>query len=267
MLYGALRALSRRTSRNVRRVVLLTAIVLALIVAAGASRWGISDTRGDCPRGRALVADALSLDFPNPELDRFLVETLKKAGYIVDYVNGTGVDLELYRRLTDYDVVILRVHGGKGEVRLPDGRVAVVNGLFTGLPWDDRYQELMWKWLAAKATPYHDPSRAYLAVLPGFFTREMRGRFCPGSVVVVGSCFSLYTYEIPVALAQLGLGVYIGWTGPVTVQEIDVGLRMLVDLVYNQGLNWTEAAIEVGKRLGTNEYNSTLYAVILSRQS
>lgn len=89
--------------------VALAVAALALYASHGPGAGG---SPGPCPRGRALVADALSVDFPNPGLDRFLVETLEQAGYRVDYVNGTGVDLELYRRLTDYDVVILRVHGG-----------------------------------------------------------------------------------------------------------------------------------------------------------
>jgi len=240
-------------------VVLLAAGVVALYFPR--SHGG---SPGHCPRGRALVADALSIDFPNPELDRFLVETLERAGYVVDYFNGSSVDLSLYERLADYDVVILRVHGGKGEVTLPDGRRVVVNGLFTGVPWSKRYEKLMWRLLAAKATPYNDPSKHYLAVLPAFFTQRLKGRFCPGSVLVVGSCFSLYTFQLPVALGRLGLSIYIGWNGPATVQEIDEGLRTLVDLVYNKGLNWTEAAIKAGKKLGTNKYNTTIYAVIVS---
>jgi len=68
-------------------------------------------------RRRALVADSLSIDFPNLELDNYIVDVLKKAGYEVDFFYGSEVDLKLYSELTNYSLVILRAHGGKAVVK------------------------------------------------------------------------------------------------------------------------------------------------------
>ena len=82
---------------------------------------------------KALIADSLMSDFPNPELIDYLINVLVSSGYDVDVVYGSDVNLTLYSRLTDYSLIILRVHGGKAIYRTPDGTIHKINGLFTGV--------------------------------------------------------------------------------------------------------------------------------------
>lgn len=219
-----------------------------------------------CPRGRALVADGLSTDFPNPELDKFIVDTLRNAGYKVDYFNGTQVNLNLFSRLSNYDIIILRVHGGKAAYE-HDGRKDVIVGLFTGVPWSDEYKSLMREWLATKATPYALPEKEYLAVLPKFFEKRLEKDFCEDSVMVVGSCYTLLAPDLVLALGKRGLTRFIGWTGAASVEEVDKMLYMIVDLVFNKGFTWSQAVNEVRRTLQLpNEFNSTIQEIVIKRK-
>jgi hypothetical protein len=219
-----------------------------------------------CPRGRALVADGLSTDFPNPKLDNFIINTLRKAGYEVDYFNGTNVDLQLFSKLSNYDIIILRVHGGKA-VYENGGRKDVIVGLFTGVPWSDEYKGLMRKWLVTRATPYALPEKEYLAVLPKFFEERLEKDFCKGSVMVVGSCYTLLAPDLVLALGKRGLTRFIGWTGAASVEEVDKMLYMIVDLVFNKGYTWSQAVNEVRRTLELpNEFNSTVQEIVIKRK-
>ena len=198
---------------------------------------------------KALVADSLMEDYPNPELIDYIVNILRKAGYDVDVVTCTDVNLTLYSRLTDYSVIILRIHGGKAVYKAPDGTIHKLNGLFTGVPWSDKYYELKVKWLATRAFPYNS-TKAYLAVLPKFFDERLKGRFSSDSVMVIASCYALFTRDIADALARKGLKVFIGWEGPVTLSHMDLVLKKLVDKVFLENKTWSEAVKEVNEELG-----------------
>lgn len=201
----------------------------------------------------ALVADSLAEDYPNPGLIDHIARVLREAGYRVEVYYNESVSMELYSRLTGYDVVILRIHGGKAVYRGPDGGLHRINGLFTGLPWREEYEPYRASWVATRAFPYGS-NRAYLAVLPRFFEERLVGRFRPGSVVVVASCYSLYTRDIADALAEKGLSGFIGWRGPVTVEYMDRALRLLVDKVFLENKTWEEAVGEVNRLLGPDPY-------------
>ncbi len=260
---------SRGLRLDKRRKLLLVGVAAIVLVATGLIlfvRTNEPQSSGLCPRGRALVADGLSTDFPNPELDKFIVNTLRKAGYKVDYFNGTNVNLELFSKLSNYDVIILRVHGGKA-VYEHNNKKDVIVGLFTGVPWSDEYKNLMSKWLVTRATPYALPEKEYLAVLPKFFEERLERNFCNGSVIVVGSCYTLLAPDLVVALGKRGLTRFIGWTGAASVEEVDKMLYMLVDLVFNKGYTWSQAVNEVRRTLQLpNEFNSTVQEIVIKRK-
>ncbi len=186
------------------RVLLVLGLVIALTIPAVIMNSNLEL----CYRAekRALIADGLSIDSPNPELDKYLIRLLKMSGYVVNYVNGSKVNLELYSELTRYSLIILRVHGGKAVYKTPNG-LSMINGLFTGIKWSNKYEYLRRLWLATRAFPYGS-NKAYLAVLPRFFDVMLRGRFSDGSVIVVASCYSLYTLDIAKVLAKKGLKMF-----------------------------------------------------------
>ncbi|OYT54829.1 MAG: hypothetical protein B6U76_07005 [Desulfurococcales archaeon ex4484_217_2] len=216
-------------------------------------------------RKRALVADSLSIDFPNLELDNYIVNVLKKAGYEVDFFYGSEVDLKLYSELTNYSLVILRVHGGKAIVKTPEGVVIRVNGLFTGLPWSEEYSYLKTAWLVARARPY-GLNKTYLAVLPRFFEVYLRSKFSEDSVVIVASCYSLFTEEIADTLAEKGLSIFIGWEGAVSLHHMDLALKELIDNVFLKGMSWDEAVRCVNEELGPDPISGEKLKIIIYRR-
>ncbi len=233
-------------------VTILMPILLHYSTAAG----------GDHGRPRALVADSLCLDYPNPQLIEEIVNVLQRSGYQVDLYMCSNVTMELYTRLTDYDLIILRVHGGKAVYIGPDGKPYVVTGLFTGMKWSKSYEVFRSEWLATRARPY-GLNKTYLAVLPRFFDVMVKGRFRPGAVMVVASCYSLYARDIADTLARKGLSIFIGWPGPVTLNHMDEALLMLVKKAVGEGYDWLKAVQLVNQELGPDPlYNTTLKAVV-----
>ena len=202
---------------------------------------------------RVLIADALAADYPNPELIQFITRVLESKGFSVDYLAGAEVNLSVYARLTEYALVVIRTHGGIGTVDV-GGRNVTLVGLFTGVKWSNEYAPLMRRGLVAKAEAYASPGTYYVAVLPKFLREELKGSFCPGSVVVVASCYSLAEMEVPAVLAEKGLSFIVGWRGEATVEEIDYALKRLIELVYIKGLSWPDAvkvvAGEIEERFG-----------------
>src|SRR3972149_1506032 len=113
----------------------------------------------------AVIVDQLSLTQPNPAFIETATDTLEGAGYTVDYFPGEEVTVDFYRNLPThgYDLVILRVHGGR--VMSEDGRRDYV-GLFTSEPYsetgyldDHKAQRLVISW-------YYEGSPAYFGILP-----------------------------------------------------------------------------------------------------
>ena len=258
----------KRRVRRWGRELLLGIFALVVVVVVAVALYLSMGGSGGVPttaKPKALVADSLMLDYPNPDLIEHIVGVLKSAGYEVDVVTGRDVNLTLYSRLTDYDLVILRVHGGRALYRTPDGKLHRLNGLFTGVPWSEEYRPLKRAWLATRAFPYNS-TKAFVAALPKFFDVMLSGKFRPGSVMIVASCFSLYTSDIADALARKGLSMFIGWEGPVTLNHMDRVLRRLVDYAVGEGVPWPEAVKRVNEELGPDPtYGEPLKIVIYWR--
>ena len=242
-------------------------IVIALfLVASSAIVFSYFSFKPSSSEGvvvkKALVADSLMEDYPNPELISYIVNVLKEAGYSVDVVMGENVNLTLYSKLTNYSVIILRIHGGKATYRTSSGEVRKVNGLFTGVLWSDKYRGLKNSWLATDAIPYGS-NKTYLAVLPRFFLEELKGRFSRNSVMVVASCYALYTTDIADALATKGLKMFIGWEGPVTLKHMDLALKKLIEKVFVENKPWDKAVIEVNRELGPDPLHKEYMKIII----
>lgn len=252
----------RRSSRRTRfrYYVALILISLAIIILISANT--LSDyfsrvymlnmlaSRPDCssqPR-RALIADGLYRDYPNDAMIERISAILRSSGYVVDVRRGSEVSPDLYSRLNEYSVVILRIHGGKADI-VVDGRDIKINGLFTGLEWRDEYIGFKENGTGTRAFPYNS-TRAYLAVLPSFFEKRISGLFCKGSVVIVASCYSLYTRDIADTLATKGLSYYLGYEGLVSLDYIDKSLEKLIEYVFKYNMTWTDASRKVLEELG-----------------
>lgn len=242
------------------------ALILTVIFAAAIFYFSFETSSQSSAEGnvkfRALVADSLMEDYPNPELINYIVSVLEKAGFQVDVVTGPNVNLTLYSKLTEYSVIILRVHGGKAVYETSWGEVRKINGLFTGVLWEDKYSYLKRTWLATDAVPYGS-NKTYLAVLPGFFLEKLSGKFSKDAVMIVASCYSLYTYDVADALARKGLKTFIGWEGPVTLNHMDNVVKELIEKVFLENKSWEQAVIEVNKELGPDPLHKEYLKIVI----
>jgi hypothetical protein len=214
-------------------------------------------------RGRVLIADSLSIDYPNPELINYIASLFRSKGYAVDIYYGEDVNLSLYSNLTNYEIIILRIHGGKAQYRDKDGNIRYLNGLFTGLKWRDEYLELKKQWIATRAYPFNS-TEAYLAVLPKFFEEKFKGGFIENSVMIVASCFSLYTPDIADALFRRGLSKFIGWRDVVTLEHMDNVIKRLVEKVVLEDKSWDQAVFEVNNELGPDKVSNDYLKIVES---
>ena len=239
--------------RTLILVVVAVAVSAALILAAtylhqGAappSEVGSLTTPTSAVVRRALIADALHDMFPNNTLLHLLTTTLSRAGYVVDVRLGSSVTPDLFRNLTRYSLVILRLHGGYG-VRRSGERVG---GLFTGVVWSYRFYRLALEGYVAKGVPFYAQERAYVALLPKFLRERVRGSFPPNSTVVAFGCYTALDPKVAEALFSHGLRYYIGWRGRVSVEHMDRVLSLLVELLA-AGTDPAEAVEEVNKVFG-----------------
>ena len=69
---------------------------------------------------KAAIVDHLSLTAPNQTFIQTATNTLKQAGYRVDYYSGEKVNVEFYRNLPThgYGLIILRVHSTATEAQV-----------------------------------------------------------------------------------------------------------------------------------------------------
>ncbi len=231
----------------------LTAIAIAAIIAWGASR----SERSHSSQRLALIADGLSEDYPNQTLISDLKRLLEEAGYKVVVKEGRQVNLKLYEHLTRYNLVILRVHGGVAVEHTPYGNL-YFGGIFTGVPWSNNYTKLGEERYVAKAKPLLAPHKLYVAVLPRFWEEKLQGRFPPGSVMIVSSCWATVDPKVIAALFDHGLGMYIGWNRKVTLKHADKALLMLVEDVVRKHMTWEQAVVDVNTRLGPDPKTKAL---------
>lgn len=225
-------------------------------------------TSGVEVKPKALIADGLYEDYPNPELLEFLKKILENHGYQVDVIKGENVSLDVFRKLTSYNLIILRLHGGYAEVQTAEGSNVSFIGLFTGMYWEEgKYDELKERLLVTKGTPLLNPEVKFVAALPKFFKEEVKGRFPTYSVIVVASCYGLAKVDIAYALFQKGLKYYIGWGGRVTVAHMDESVKLLFKLVFEDNLSWPKAVERVNEILGADpESGSKMHIAIPYRE-
>jgi len=258
------RGARRRGGRGSRYPLLLLGVVLAAAAVIAIAYTARSGPGQEAASKRALIADGLAEDYPNETLIKQLRVLLEKAGYSVDVATGREVNLRLYERLTQYDVVILRVHGGMAVEHTARGEV-YLGGIFTGVPWSDNYTKLGVERYVAKARPILAPDKLYVAVLPRFWQEKLQGSFPNGSVMVVSSCWATADPKVIAALFDHGLSMYIGWNHKVTLRHADRALLELVKAVTEKGMNWEQAVVYVNRELGPDpQTGAELYYALRS---
>lgn len=187
------------------------------------------------------IVDGLSVDYPNETLIKALRVTLEEAGYSVDVYNASEVTVDFMGSIlcSNYDVLIMRIHGGK--LRDESGRELGMVAFFTSEPYErGKYRDLQARGLVGVGRPALNPEKEVFVVTP-LFVDSLQ---CSGApkLVIVASCYSMDGASMAEALARLGVKAYIGWDGLVYANVNDIALELLLGKLIN-GSTVSEAVL------------------------
>jgi cell division protein FtsB len=200
---------------------------------------------------KAAIVDQLSLTFPNQTFIETATNTLKQAGYAVDYYPGEKVTVEFYRNLPThgYSIIILRTHssasglGGTQRVEIP-----VV--LFTSELYSNT--KYVYEQLANQVVQvsYNVPEPPYyFAIDPSFVTSSTTGKFQNTLVIMMG-CEGLDNTFMAEAFVEKGAKVYVGWNQPVSASHTDTATTQLLQHFLVEKLTLKQSVQETFKEVG-----------------
>lgn len=193
--------------------------VAGFYVSAMLSKPSLAQLASSSSQPRAAIVDQLSLTFPNETFVETARETLRQAGYNVDYFPGENVTVEFYRNLPtlDYNIIMLRVHSALGS------NMERPLALFTSEPYSTtKYvgEQLSDELVEVTYDTQSSGSPSYFGIWPDFIRNGMNGRFQKSVIFLMGCNGMTYT-DMAEAFIDRGAGVYIGWFGPVQASHTD----------------------------------------------
>lgn len=229
--------MSKKQSIRIEYLLIILAVAL---IAYGL--WGILYKPSITPQPitvnssslTAAIVDGLSNDIPNPQLIRKLENMLRESGYQVDVYNADDITVDMMGRIlcSDYDIVIMRIHGGR--TFSTEGKDLGLVSFFTSEPYTpDKYQELQARGLVGKGKPVYNPENEVFVVTP-LFVDSLECGSAP-KLLIVASCYSMYGTSMAEAVIDHGVEAYIGWNGLVDAASNDKALEIVVQDLLNGG--------------------------------
>ncbi len=242
------------TTRN-KHLIVVTAIISLLVIITLITHYQITSLKNEVTTVgeqvtnvtnvcRVLIADGLYDLFPNKTLVNYIKDLLVHRGCEVTMYLDDNVTMNVFKELTNYDIIVLRLHGGYG---FEHG--SLVTGLFTGVRWTYKYFPLAKEGYVAKGVPFYAKERAYVALLPKFFEEKLMGRFPKDSILIAFGCFTAMNKKLIDAFLDHGLHCYIGWNGTVTINYLDKVLPILINKIIELK-NPVKAVNYINKHLG-----------------
>ena len=217
-----------------KKFVVLFSVVLIVIVVAVAIimfPWNSSF------QPKAAIVDNLALMpsaiYYHQNFVKNATKILRDVGLEVDYFPLDKVTVDLYRRLSSYSIVILRVHSGM----LDDETYLFSSERLTSESIEKYSQYLQDKYLGNACIP--SAGEYYIAVGPSFI-RDFSESF-HNSIIVAMGCDSLKTTALAEAFVKRGASVYIGWTHEVTPEGTDNATLKLLKRFFIKNMTVSEA--------------------------
>jgi len=178
---------------------------------------------------KAAIVDQLSLTFPNQTFIETATNTLKQAGYTVDYYPGEKVTVEFYKNLPThgYRLIILRVHSTATNPVKTEGPVT----LFTSERYDRSkhvYEQLSDQLiLVAFSQDEMKEGITYFGINPPFVTQCVNGKF-QSTIIIMMGCEGLDNTLMAEAFVEKGAKVYVGWNQAVSASHTDTATVSLL---------------------------------------
>jgi hypothetical protein len=197
---------------------------------------------------KAAIVDQLSLTFPNQTFIETATNTLKQAGYTVDYYLGEKVTVEFFRNLPRYEyrIVVLRVHSTATSAEKTQGPVTI----FTS----ERYSSSKYVYEQINdqlvSVSFSEDERirgiGYFGIWPGFVTDCMNGKF-QSTIIIMMGCEGLDNTLMAEAFIEKGAKVYISWNQPVSASHTDTATTQLLQHFLIEKLTLKQSVQETFK--------------------
>lgn len=252
-----IRAVKNR-ERRIAAVTFLAFILLIVIFSACFTYNFLNETENQTTNPtssqlKAAIVDHLSLTCPNQTFIETATNTLKQAGYSVDYYPGENVTVEFYRNLPthNYGFIILRVHSSATYVGGTESPVA----LFTSESYSQTkyiYEQLTYQ-LAGTAYSVQEKEKgiAYFGISPFFVTRSMKGSF-QNAVIIMMGCEGLDNPSMAKAFVEKGAKAYIGWNASVLASHTDQATICLLQHLITERQTVNQAVDGTMKEVGSD---------------
>ncbi len=212
---------------------------------------------------KALVYDSLAREYPNERVLARIIKLLHSANYTIDLYVGENATLDPLYRLGEYDLVILRAHGGFNDnpyIPKPLGQY-----VFTGIYYaeaielygEKRVKDLEHGGYIAKGVipkPGYSINELpkYVTLSPLFF-KEMIGSMKKDAIIIYTGCYGLDNDVLANVFLDKGAYAYISFKGNVTWVFGDQVLEVLIEHIVKG-----EDIVDTYKTLD-NEYKVDKY--------
>jgi len=178
--------------------------------------------------------DQLSLNYPDPAFTANITDTLKAAGYSVDYSGPSPTAVDSFRQLPEqgYDLIIIRAHTGSSQ------------SIITAEPYSKSI--FVADQLAGRLVPAQvDGGPWYFAITPKFVRQTMAGSFSESTILVMGCSALEGTQDIASAFLDKGARFFVGWDSSVSIIHTDTSTVAFVHLL-STGKSVPEATAHAG---------------------
>jgi len=208
---------------------------------------------------KVAIVDHLSLTYSNQTFVETTTNTLKQAGYAVDYYRGEEVTVEFYRNLPahNYAIIILRVHSSATQSTGSEAPVTLFTServSTTKHVYEQMTDQLMW---VSYSGEEKEKGIEYFGISPLFVTQSMRGRF-QNTVIIMMGCEGLENSLMAKAFVEKGAKVYISWDGSVSASHTDTATTHLLQHFLIERRTVDESLLETFKEVGSDPVYESL---------
>jgi len=190
-------------------------------------------------------------------------ELLRQVNMSVDIYKDENVTVALYRKLPTlgYRLLILRVHSGISVIS--DSFPTV---LFTSEEYStsryvaEQLSDQIVCGFMGEITESEEiqPLEEVLAISPKFIEKSMKGNL-RGAVIILSSCYGLFTPDLAEALVERGAEVFVSWDDLVNLHHTDEAILVFLEEFILEKTSIEEAVRTVMRDVGPDrEYESVL---------
>lgn len=239
--------------------IIFAIIILSIIFIYSSQHSPLNPTINQTFQFKAAIVDQLSLTAPNQTFIETATNTLKQAGYTVDYYPSENVTVDFYRNLATlrYEIIVFRVHSTATN---PDGSRGPVT-FFTSQRYDKtRYlYEQLTDQLVAVTYSQDEWERGiiYFGINPPFITHSLNGRF-PDTTIIMMGCEGLNNSLMAKAFVEKGAKAYISWDKPVLASYTDTATACLLKQLTIENQTISQATFNTMMAVGLDPVHNSI---------